>query len=398
MTRGIGNALPLRVCIAAATGKRGWQRPRRAHRPAQHSPRGLHLRRRHEVAQHDEAIAMESILFGVSQGSQRCLLRSSIVSGFQRRHDTLQALLANANASMSQGNDHATATSLYDDGRHYDLQFEESLHDVDFYIDCAHRFGGPILELACGTGRLTIPLARAGFTVCGLDLSPTMLAEAQRKSHGLAPAPRWLSGDMRDFALGERFGLIIIAFNSIAHLYTRDDAERCLAAVRQHLAADGRFVLAFLNPRIDLLARRADDVREVARYPDPDTGGDVVVTETARYDNATQMNHVLWRYTTGREAVTRSLAMRIWFPEELTSLLHYNGFAVESRYGAFDRRAFGPGSPHQVIVATVRNSRRVPESVGAIVVAQSSPPPTALQGQRREGQNQSADACDHSRP
>jgi SAM-dependent methyltransferase len=248
--------------------------------------------------------------------------------------------------------------SLYRDGRRYDQRHETLLQDVDFYLGCARRFGDPVLELACGTGRVSIPLAHAGFEVTGIDVSPGMLREARTKIEGDPRAPLWIEGDVRSFSLEKRFALILFPFNAIAHLHTREDVERCFACVRRHLAADGRFVLAIFNPDVRLLARDPDERREVARHPDPDGGGEVIVAESVRYDPTTQINHVRWSYDVGGRASEVSLDMRIFFPQELDALLHYNGFSIERRYGDFDESAFAAASPQQVLVCRVRDDAR----------------------------------------
>src|SRR5690606_39167723 len=103
--------------------------------------------------------------------------------------------------------------------------------DVPFYIDLAREAaaaGHPVLELGCGTGRVTIPVARAGVEVVGLDNAPAMLDVARRKAGG-APIPRWVLGDMADFRLEERFGLVLIPFRSFLLLLTVEEQKRCLA-------------------------------------------------------------------------------------------------------------------------------------------------------------------------
>src|SRR5689334_3683768 len=93
------------------------------------------------------------------------------------------------------------------DAERYD---EEDTSDagIAFYSALAQETGGPVLEIACGTGRVSIPIARLGLAVTGLDIVPGMLAQARRKSASL-PA-RWVAGDARAFDLGERFRLIFL--------------------------------------------------------------------------------------------------------------------------------------------------------------------------------------------
>src|SRR5918995_884300 len=95
----------------------------------------------------------------------------------------------------------------YADPVDYDRR-DSSDTGVAFYASLAQQTGGPVLEIACGTGRGAIPIARQGFAVTGLDVVPGMLQRARSKAAGLPV--RWLEGDARTFGLGERFRLIFL--------------------------------------------------------------------------------------------------------------------------------------------------------------------------------------------
>src|SRR5688572_22097020 len=104
----------------------------------------------------------------------------------------------------------------------YDEEFIGLEGDVEFYRELAleaRRDGLPVLELACGTGRVAIPIADAGVQIVGLDASPAMLAIARNKTAG-RDNPRWIEANMTDFQLPERFGLTIIPYRSFLHLET----------------------------------------------------------------------------------------------------------------------------------------------------------------------------------
>jgi SAM-dependent methyltransferase len=138
--------------------------------------------------------------------------------------------------------------------------------DVEFYLEQARRYGGPILELGCGTGRILSPLAQAGYEVAGLDLSRAMLDQAAAKPelHG-----RVLEGDMRDFNIDRSFALIIIAARSFQHLIEPADQRAALSCVRRHLSLGGHLVLDMFDPNFELLFDPrpvAVPVRE-ARHP-----------------------------------------------------------------------------------------------------------------------------------
>ena len=104
-----------------------------------------------------------------------------------------------------------------------------------------------MLEIACGTGRVSIPIARLGFAVTGLDIVPGMLERARSKSAGLPT--RWVEGDARDFDLGERFRLIFLTGNAFQAFLTRADQEALLGRVRAHLHDEGLFAFETRNPR-----------------------------------------------------------------------------------------------------------------------------------------------------
>src|SRR5918912_1113576 len=114
-----------------------------------------------------------------------------------------------------------TSRSLYDDPELYDLIVRPGPCEP-FYREIARRTGGPILELACGTGRLTLALARDGHEVVGLDASRAMLRAAHAKAEAEDVEITLVQGDMRSFDLGRRFPLVIVCCNSLAHLTTNN--------------------------------------------------------------------------------------------------------------------------------------------------------------------------------
>ena len=243
--------------------------------------------------------------------------------------------------------------SLYSSAELYDLvHLGPHKGEVEFYLRQAERFGKTVLELACGTGRLTIPLAARGLQMTGLDLSAAMLDRARHKATSVPT--NFVLGDMRDFDLGTHFDLIFIPINSICHLLTRADVEACLRCVCQHLQPAGRFVVDVFNPSLTLLSRDVSRWYEVGEYDTPD-GARVRLVEQNRYDRATQINYITWRYEfdDGRQ-VERTLTMRQFFPQELDALLAYNGFVIEAKYGGYGEKDFHAESNQQLVVARLR--------------------------------------------
>jgi SAM-dependent methyltransferase len=225
----------------------------------------------------------------------------------------------------------------YADPALYDLENSDFEPDGPFYLSLAQQLGGPVLELGCGTGRVTIPLARQGITMTGLDIVPEMLARARRKAGDLPI--EWIEEDVRDFHLGKQFNLICAPGCVFEHLLERVDQEAMLACVHEHLAPEGFFVVATRFPRPVSMVN-VEEEQDWFSYTD-ENGRDVRVTGTDCYDPVRQIKHETayrrWYDAEGKEVTRRArLALRCIFPQEMESLLHYNGFTVHHRYGDWD--------------------------------------------------------------
>ena len=244
--------------------------------------------------------------------------------------------------------------SFYSDAQRYDLVMGAyaSGDVLDFYHRQVARYGEPVLELACGSGRLTVPLANEGINITGIDISEEMLEFARLKASKHGANIRLLQGDMRSFELGEKFKLIFIPAQSLSHLHRRAEIEDCFSSVRRHLADEGRFLIELFNSSVSMLARETGRRYPVGQYEDPKVGSHVFVTEEVRYEAATQVNHIKWffRNKGSREERMLSFEMRQLFPQEMDALLWYNGFMIEHKYGSYDERGFSGDSPKQLIV------------------------------------------------
>lgn len=245
---------------------------------------------------------------------------------------------------------------LYRDGRHYDALNSFLVADVPFYKEEAQKSGSPVLELACGTGRLTIPIAQAGVEIVGLDLSSSMLTHAQTKARAAGVEIEFVEGDCRSFELGRKFGLIFMAFNSMQHLHTYASLSALFGCVRKHLAEGGRFIFDVFNPKVEILARASGERRLEREYQDPDGNGKMEFEYTSTYDDAAQVSHIqcyfVRRGPNGEELDVRKeeLDLRSFFPQELDLLVRSQGFEIVEKFGDFERKAFGSGQPKQVVV------------------------------------------------
>ena len=242
----------------------------------------------------------------------------------------------------------------------YDVETSDAAADVDFYRALALDAGGPVLELALGTGRLAIPIAQAGVQVVGLDHSAKMLAIAREKATSLGLDLELHHADMRAFQLGRRFGLVYCPARAFLHLLEPKDQIACLQTVHHHLQPGGRFAVSFFVPSIPFIARHLGAMPAWERkkaFEDPRTGHRFVVSHSLfdelypqritahhRYDELDEGGRMV-----GTEYKTYTLCW-IW-PREFEHLLARCGFDVEALYGDFDGTPFGPDSREQVWVA-----------------------------------------------
>lgn len=209
--------------------------------------------------------------------------------------------------------------------------------DVAFYVDRCADARGPVLELGCGTGRITLALVRAGNTVVGIDISAPMLERLRAKAGSLlAPAERarlaWDRADMAALDLGRRFARVICPYSAFTYLVDAERRARALAGVRAHLAADGLFILDVFVPdrRIDALP--ADHVHLDYRR----TLADGTVLERTKTIRRAEpgVNVIARQYTfldgggTVLERVETVDRIRVYQPEELPRILESHGFEI----------------------------------------------------------------------
>lgn len=238
---------------------------------------------------------------------------------------------------------------LYSDAAFYDLEFAGRNHELPFYLDAARSAGGPVLEVACGTGRLTLPLAAAGLDICGLDLSPAMLEQARARAQSSGLRVEWLLQDCRKMEVGRKFALIFIATNALQHLLDLESVAAFLQSARRHLKDGGELLLDVFSPNPAKLARPRSH-RYLHKEFDGPENQRIQVHAASEYQASSQILRFELTYQSqGRLLRTKHVAMRCFFPEELVALLRWNGFEVSRRYGDYSRSPFTDDSPKQLL-------------------------------------------------
>ncbi|MGH2560489.1 MAG: class I SAM-dependent methyltransferase [Thermomicrobiales bacterium] len=258
---------------------------------------------------------------------------------------------------------------MHDNATIYDLETGGYNLDLPYWIGLLEeRRAACVLDLACGTGRITLPLIEPGlaahscFQIVGLDISEPFLDRARDQALAL-PAPsrsavRFVQGDMAEFDLGEQFDLIVIGLNSLMYVYDHEDQISCLRAVQRHLTPGGWFAIDILTPSLSYLAEaeRTPAMRLELDLAAPDRG----ITRflrfaTERYDAATQLDMTTYFYELymadgQHERFTDDLAWHMYFPRELELLMLHANMKPVAKYGNYDREPFSRRSKQMLWV------------------------------------------------
>ncbi|HUT74817.1 MAG TPA: class I SAM-dependent methyltransferase [Armatimonadota bacterium] len=280
--------------------------------------------------------------------------------------------------------DRETAYLARDFARFYDWTYEGRVEDIPFYINAARA---PILELACGTGRITIPLARAGFQVVGLDISAEMLEIAKEK---LSREPsevrariRLLEADMSAFILEEPTALVLIPQASFFHLHTRPKQAGCLSCIHQHLLPGGSLIVDLIPARM-MLNQTVGVTDSVRRGVSSYTGR--MTQELNRklsIDKPCQRVTVEHTYIEeqpdGHEDHYVFVDSYTWVTEgQMRKMLRAVGFGSIEVFGDYDRQPLTHSSPRMIFMARKQDHDT---AEAALLAADVAPPRTRHAGE-----------------
>lgn len=239
-----------------------------------------------------------------------------------------------------------------DTAKSYEQFVNKQFADKPFFKELAKQYGSPILELACGTGRISLMLAEAGYEIVGVDLSPEMLEIAREKLQKIPEVIQsrvtFYRGDITDMTLDQKFAMIIIP-SSFKYLLTTDDQLACLKCVREHLQDTGIFIL-------DLYPSEAFE-QDGANTIAPVEIEGAMVTKTYKYSNDlnNQLRHwdvvVETTHPNGDiERIETESTTALIMPREADLLLKLAGFQIVEEYGDWDLRPYKLGSWRRILV------------------------------------------------
>ena len=244
---------------------------------------------------------------------------------------------------------------------YYDLLHADLTEDVGFVLTLAERVGEPVLELGCGTGRLLLPLGRAGHAVTGVDNSEAMLRRARRRlaeaGDVVSRQVRLVEDDVTSFELDKKaYRLVLFTYNTFLHFDPSSAVAACRAASR-HLHSDGLLFIDVSNPL--LMANTPNDrfLTLERTLSDPETGNTVLVLASSQVDEAAQILHITWIYDATPAAsgpIQRTIAegaYHYYFPHQLELILTESGFTLQAMYGAYNEAPFNEESERLLLLA-----------------------------------------------
>jgi len=237
----------------------------------------------------------------------------------------------------------------------YHAHHNRSLEDLPFWLELASQTGDPILELGCGTGRVLIPLAQAGYHTVGLDHDPSMLKFLQTQfGPDIQHLPELIESDISEFDLARQFPLIILPCNTFSTL-SNEQRLGCLRYVGKHLRKGGIFAVSLPNPELlsRIPARSQPELED--EFVHPKTGNPVQVSSSWRRKKNTFT--VTWTYDQLLPDGTVD-RMEVDATHLVINLSTYkadfenSGLVISERFGDFDRSQYSSDSPNLIILAS----------------------------------------------
>ena len=242
----------------------------------------------------------------------------------------------------------------------YDVEHAHFLEDVDLYRDYATLCTGPLLELACGSGRLLLPLAQEGYRLTGVDSSASMLALAKTalEEAGVAEQVTLLQQDICNLRLPQKFSLAFIALGSFAHLTTRKQQQQALASIRAHIPTGGTLIVDISNAD----ARYMEDlsgqllVQGTWRREDGNILTHMVSPASSDTAHLLELTHFYEQHIQGgplnRTVITTYLYL--FERSEMELLLEQAGFVVKEVYGDYNLEPALLESKRMIFIAEAR--------------------------------------------
>ncbi len=247
--------------------------------------------------------------------------------------------------------------------QYYDLIHDQLIEDIDFVLALAKECGGPILELGCGTGRLLLPLVRAGFIVTGVDYEQAMLDLARQhlveEMDEVQKRSTLVQADLRSLMLPSEenhYALALFSYNTMLH-FQPHELGQTLRRIRRYLLPDGRLFLDVANPYVIESIQYEESPLLENSFASPATGEMINQLSQSRLDSSNQCLTTTWFFEAKQQSTKSvdrvSVQVEYWyqFPHQIELLLQQSGFRLAQMIGDYDRSGFHEESERMLIIA-----------------------------------------------
>ncbi|MBM7094485.1 class I SAM-dependent methyltransferase [Bacillus sp. H-16] len=235
----------------------------------------------------------------------------------------------------------------YENPEGYDEKNDKYVEDIHFFKKWAAGKEGPVIDLACGTGRVTLPLAENGISLMGVDIHPGMLSRAKEKAEAENLTVHFFEQDCCSLSLPVQTDFIYMTGNSFQHFLTNDTQDRLLQSVKAHLVKGGMFVFGTRFPQAGELI--SAESTETIHKREGDS--QITYTSTESYDPVEQILYCESKtFIDERLVDTDRIKLRYVYPQEMKRVLETNGFSLTAVYGDWDESPLTKHSTNMIVV------------------------------------------------
>jgi SAM-dependent methyltransferase len=243
---------------------------------------------------------------------------------------------------------------------YYDAENTDMDDDIPFYMQLAEEYGGPLLDVGCGTGRVMFPLAQAGYQVHGIDNEQAMLDRAEEMlghQPQLKPLMHFHYGDVTTYSeMNEKFALTLVPYNGLMHFLDQEQQITVLRQLRQWTRDDGLLVLDLPNAGPVFGSQDTEALTLDRTFLEPVSGHMVMQQSVSVLDRTDQTMRITWIYDeiTDDGTLKRTVAPLIlyyYFLSEIKLLLKLTGFEIDEVYGDLDQGPHSDAADRMIVLA-----------------------------------------------
>ena len=222
----------------------------------------------------------------------------------------------------------------------YDEVYSFVDYDIAFYLQKYKELGGKVLEIGCGTGRVTIPMMEAGADITAIDYSQKMLEQLESKAGDIDAPIEIILQDVRSLYLKKRYNLIIFPYRGFQSLLSVDDQINALTAIRKHLDFEGRLIIDLFVPTRDLFDQNSEIFYHLRDFED-DSETIKSLHHRSRFDHHNQLIHTQLSISESKDDQITSkryavFSLRYLYTDEARYLFEFCGFKIQEISGDYD--------------------------------------------------------------